>query len=429
MTEANDMISNVDFTTGTIVIAGQGGINSSAGVKGYPFRDLAPRVGFAATLAKGTVVRGGFGIVYVPDILGTPFALRNPPFVSLYTVAPSIYIPINTLSQGLPAAVATPAASPIGSLTPVAFDLKTPYVQQANFTLQQQLPLGLVATAGWLADLGRDQPIGMPVDQPLPGAGSLQPRRPYVSMFPNVTGITYYGNWGNSNYNGLQTSLERRLHNGLSVLATYTWSHLLDNLSGTIGGSSALRYSNDRAIEYGSAPYDVRQRFTLFLNYELPFGRSAKGAAAVLEKGWQLNAVTLLSAGFPFTVTNASSRSNTGGTDRPNAICNPVISGGGTVSQWFKTSCFASQTIYTAGNEGTDILVGPGLTTQDVSIFKDFYLKETKKLQFRAEAFNVTNTPNFGLPASAFGAGTFGTLSTTSNNLPRNIQLALKLTF
>jgi hypothetical protein len=382
MVEASNLISNVNFTTGAIVIAGQEGTSASAGVKPYYFRDLSPRFGFAASLDNKTVLRGGFAIMYVPVILGTPFALRNPPFVSLYTVATTTTTVINRLSEGLPAPVATSAANPTGTLTPVAFDLKTPYVQQFNMTLQRQLPLALVASAGWVAALGRDQPIGMPVDQPLPGPGSLQPRRPYYSVFPNVSSITYYGNWGNSNYNALQTSLERRFQHGFSLLGSYTWSHLLDNLAGTLGGSSALRYSNDRAIEYGNAPYDIRQRFTLFLNYELLFAHNAKGLAGVFEKGWQMNAVVLLQTGLPFTVTNAASRSNTGGTDRPNVTCNADISGGGTVSQWFNTSCFALQPLYTAGNLGFDTLTGPGVTTLDLSIFKHFAIKDRMQLEF-----------------------------------------------
>jgi hypothetical protein len=429
MVEANNLISNVNFTTGTIVIAGQNGTSSSAGVKPYYFRDLAPRFGFAASINSKTVLRGGFALSYVPVILGTPFSLRNPPFVSLYTVSTSTITPINRLSDGLPAAVATDPSNPTGTLTPVAFDLKTPYVEQFNLTLQRQLPLALVATASWVAALGRDQPIGMPVDQPLPGAGSLQPRRPYYSTFPNVSSITEYGDWGNSNYNALQTSLERRFQKGFSALVTYTWSHVLDNLAGTIGGSSSLRYSNNRAIEYGNSPYDIRQRFTLSLNYELPFSKNATGVAGVLAKGWQINAVSLLQTGLPFTVTNAASRSNTGGTDRPNVVCNGNISGGGTVSAWFNTACFAPQTLYTAGNLGFDTLRGPGVTTLDLSVFKHFSLTEKMKLEFRAESFNLTNTPNFSLPVSTFGTATFGTINSTGNNLPRNIQLALKLTF
>jgi hypothetical protein len=375
------------------------------------------------------VLRGGFGLAFVPVILGTPFALRNPPFVSLYTVTPSTITPINRLSDGLPAAVATDPANPTGTLTPVAWDLKTPYVEQFNLTLQRQLPMDLVGTVSWVAALGRDQPIGMPVNQPLPGPGSLQPRRPYVSIFPNVSNISESGAWGNSNYNGMQTSLERRFQKGLSALVSYTWSHVLDNLAGTVGGTSALRYSNNRSIEYGNSPFDVRQRFTLFLNYELPFARNSKGMARIAANGWQLNVVTLLQTGYPFTVTSAASRSNTGGTDRPNVTCNGIIPGGGTVSRWFDTSCFAPQTQFTAGNLGFDTLVGPGVTTLDLSVFKHFTLTERTQLEFRAESFNLTNTPNFALPIATFGTATFGTINSTGNNLPRNIQLALKLTF
>jgi len=118
--EVADRISNVDLVTGKIIIAGQNGVSSSAGV--LPDRlDFAPRIGFAATIAKGTVLRGGYGISFVPNMIASSMALRNPPFVSLYTLNTTPLTPVNSLSDGLPLPVATSPANPTGSLTGIAF--------------------------------------------------------------------------------------------------------------------------------------------------------------------------------------------------------------------------------------------------------------------------------------------------------------------
>jgi outer membrane receptor protein involved in Fe transport len=138
-TEVADRISNVDLVQGKIIIAGQNGVSASAGVQ-PDRRDFSPRFGFAATLAKGTVLRGGYGISFVPNMIASSMALRNPPFVSLYTLNATPLTPVNSLSDGLPLPVPTSASNPTGSLTGVAFSGATPCVQQYNLTFQHEFP-------------------------------------------------------------------------------------------------------------------------------------------------------------------------------------------------------------------------------------------------------------------------------------------------
>ena len=184
--EVANRISNVDLVQGNIIIAGQNGVSSSAGVR--PDRlDFSPRFGFAAMIAKGTVLRGGYGISFVPNMIASSMALRNPPFVSLYTVNATPLTPLNSLSDGLPLPVPTDPANPTGSLSGVAFEGATPYVQQYNLTLQRELPLGNVFTVSYVGALGRRQYIfngAVNVNLAPPGPGAILPEEAVPFRFP-----------------------------------------------------------------------------------------------------------------------------------------------------------------------------------------------------------------------------------------------------
>lgn len=418
--EVANRISNVDLTQGKIIIAGQNGVSSSAGVK--PDRtDFSPRFGFAATLGKGTVLRGGYGISYVPNMIASSMALRNPPFVSLFTVNATPLTPLNSLSDGLPLPIPTNPLNPTGSLTGVAFSGATPYVQQYNLTFQREFPGGLVGTVSYVGDLGRHQYIfngAVNVDLAPPGPGAIIPRTPYYSVFPNVSAISIAAPWYNTNYQALQATLEHRSQNGLTLLATYTWAHSLDDEPAIV---------NNPKSEYGNSFLDLRSRFTVMADYALPFARNRKGPIALLAKDWGINVVAVLTTGLPFDITNAASRSNTGGGDRPNVFCDPTSGFQQSVYEWFNTSCFGAQPLYTYGNLGRNVLHGPGRENLDLAIHRNFIIKEGINLQFRAESFNLTNTPAFSAPGTAFGSTSFGVIS--SAGLGRNIQFALKLLF
>ncbi len=419
-TEVANRISNVDLVKGKIIIAGRDGVSSSAGVL-PDRRNFAPRFGFAATISKGTVLRGGYGINFVPNMIASSMALRNPPFVSLYTVTATPLMPLNRLADGLPPPVATDPARPTGSLTPVAFAGSTPYVHQYNLTLQREVGAGFVATASYAAALGHRQYIfngSVNVNQPDPGPGAIQPRRPYYSLWPDVAAISVAAPWYNSNYHSLQTTLERRFHEGFTALATYTWAHSIDDQT---------VIANNRKGERGNSFLDLRHRFTLMTNYELPFAKGAKGFRARLVQGWRVNAVVVLSTGIPFSIGNAASRANTGAGDRPNLIGDPFSGFTQSVFRWFNTAAFATQPLYTFGNVGRNTMHAPGRRSLDMSVHREFKPIERMTMQFRWEAFNLTNTPPFGAPGGAFGSTSFGVIS--SAGLPRNMQVALKLLF
>jgi len=141
-----------------------------------------------------------------------------------------------------------------------------------------------------------------------------------------------------------------------------------------------------------------------------------------------VNGIVAVQTGQTFSIQNSSSRANTGSGDRPNLIGDPY-STAQSPNSWFNTTAFAPQSLYTLGNVGRNTMFGPPTKNVDFSAFKNFQLKERTSLQFRAEFFNVLNHPNFGQPGNSLGTATFGVVSSTGNNLSRNVQMALKLLF
>jgi hypothetical protein len=213
---------------------------------------------------------------------------------------------------------------------------------------------------------------------------------------------------------------------------------MIDNNPGSGGGKPGTsppypQLVNNRAIERANSDLDLRQRWAIIANYELPVGRNLKGAAGVLGKGWQVNGVATVSTGATYTIITASNRSNTGNSiDRANVVAGVDPNSGpgiGTPNQWFNTSAFAINPLYTIGTVGRNTMYGPPLRNLDVSVFKDLKPTERTTLQFRAEMFNILNHPNFGIPGNQVGTAAFGVISDTGNNLSRNIQFALKLLF
>ena len=178
---------------------------------------------------------------------------------------------------------------------------------------------------------------------------------------------------------------------------------------------------------------DVCNRIAISSFYELPFGKTASGAKALLERSWQVNLAAIWATGLPFTVLNASDVSNTNpgaySADRPNQIAKAALTNPG-VHRFFNTAAFAAQPEGTLGNERSNQLYGPHTRRIDASLFKNIPLAKKTNLQFRTEIFNVTNTANFAAPAANLGGSNFGELTQmTAGYTPREIQFALRLQF
>ena len=417
-TEVANRISNLDLVTGMIEIAGQNGVSSTANVKTY-HTNFQPRIGFAETIGRGFVVRGGFGLTFMPGQYMSQSYLKNPPFISSYSITNDTINPVYNISQAFPLPIPIDPNNPSGTIIATAHNLKPTYVQQFSLQVQKDIS-GSVIGVGYVGALTRRNAIFPNIDQPDPASGDIQKRRPYYSILPAITSITLTADEGTLNYHSMQATFEHRYKNGLSLNSNYTWSHALQS-----GGPGQVQ--SNWALEYGSSSLDVRHRWALTTNYELPFGKSLSGLARALIAGWQTNAIAVWSTGLPFSVTNQTARANTGGGDRPDRVANGNLDNP-TIQKWFDTSAFVPQALYTAGNAGPNIFYGPHQKHLDISLFKNFQVREALRLQFRAESYNVTNTPTFANPNSALGNNSFGRITSTLGT-PRQVQFAMKFLF
>jgi hypothetical protein len=422
-TEEGNHLSNFDPATKQLLVAGQSGVSRTAGVK-TDYTDFAPRLGFAATVMPKTVVRGGYGITYFPGNVASTSYLKNPPFTANYgpvtSTGSSGLLPNVRLADGLPPVANNDVSNLSGGLIATALDFKANRVHQFNAMIERQLGDN-VLSVGYVGQRGHRMAANPQINLAPAAAGAIQPRRVFASAYPNVANIQLWTNDGRTTYDALQLIFQRRYSHGLTFNTHYTFAHAQQYMPTTWSGYE---------YEWSDAPLDIRHRWVLTANYELPWGKSLKGVAGGVLAGWQINSSAYWQGGFPFTVTNAAQRMNTGGSDRPDMVCDPKLpKDERTLQRWFNTSCFAPQAQFTAGSTPGTVLHGPSNRLVNLSIFKDFGLRQDVKLQLRAEVSNLTNTPNFVVPNSGLGNTNFGSISGTGNNIPRQMQFAAKLIF
>lgn len=250
-----------------------------------------------------------------------------------------------------------------------------------------------------------------------------------VKPFPQWGNIELITTDASGSYHGLLTKVEKRFSQGLTFLATYTWSKTMFD---SFAGNAAQRHNSpfDLKSEKGLAETDQRHRVTSSWLYELPFFRSRKDVIGKLLGGWQTNGVLTLETGMPMLPTQTvqpladeCSRCNR----RPDRVADGNLSSSErTLGRWFDTSAFRLATGH-YGTSGRNILTAPGLASIDFSLFKNFRFQERRNLQFRWEMYNATNTPPFNPPGLGIGTGTFGVI--TSAGLPREMQFGLRLEF
>lgn len=432
--DPEDRANLYDATTGSLVRVGTGEVPRS----GYEAdkNNFAPRVGLAWTIGEGRVLRAGYGIYFDQSALAPGEALFfNPPFFDLnfYFTIPGLY----TLTLFDPFPAQFPLALPDSALS-IQRDLKTPYMQHWSLGFQQQLGRSRVFEAAYVGSKGTKLIAARDINQPQasPAPVNLRPN----PFFADVTGLE---SRANSVYNSLQLRLEQNLDFGLTMLASYTWSRSIDNASAffsSAGDPNFPQDSNNVRAERGRSNFDIAHRFSLSYSYELPFGKgrawlSDRGWITALLTGWQTYGIVTLQTGRPFTVAllqevdnSNTGRSNLGfgANDRPNVVGNAEISNR-TPDRWFDTSAFALPPFGSFGNAGRNILDGPGFQNVNASLVKNTALTENFNLQFRVEAFNLFNHPNFNLPDNFLGSPTFGQILSAQS--PRRIQLGLKLLF
>jgi hypothetical protein len=428
--EIRNQLSNFDLSTGALIVAGVNGVSRTADVR-TDYSGIAPRFGFAWHMLRNTALKGGYGIVPFRPI--DSFVYKAPPSTYSFGVCSSLNCPngFTTLAAGLP--FAQPSVNnPNGVLLGMrSFRYLNSYMEQFNLGLEQQIA-GNTVHVFYVGSLGQHLARSFPDINAPPPNTAVNPNllRPFYSTVPNLTSIVYFDTEAWSNYDALQVSVAHQYAKGLTVQFNYTWAHGLDNCSG--GGFGTVPALSSQ-IDYGNSSVDVHSRLAMSSFYELPFGRRASGAGALLERSWQVNLAAIWATGLPFTVLNASDVSNTNpgaySADRPNQFGNAALADPG-VDRFFNTTAFAAQANGTLGNERSNQLYGPHTRRIDASLFKSIPVSKQVNLQFRAEVFNVTNTANFAAPAANLGGANFGELTQmTAGYTPREIQFALRLRF
>jgi hypothetical protein len=433
---------------------------------------FAPRVGFAwdpGGHAK-TVVSGAYGIFYEPYYTGEGGPLQDPVSAPPYLKTLQLGFPVNSFANPYTSSAPFAQAFPEPmTLLVVSRNLHLPYAQDWNLNVQRSLGEDWLLQAGYVGTTGVRLPRFIEGDPAVyipgfDGSGNPRSTENNVNQRRLYSGCTLaqpnncaYGSVGeiasvaNSSYNALEASLRKRFSHGLSFLASYTWSHSIDDVSSfNITGSASQPVAGendlaqnpfDLAAERGPSMFDSRNRLVLSYQWSLPFLRRSSNWYGKVLGNWQVNGIFTAMSGTPFTVFDSNDVSLQGqapeisgfSSNRPNLIGNPN-SAPHTAAEWFNVNAFQKITqdpnspVEQFGSEGRNAVVGPKYVNWDFSAFKNIRLAESKELQFRGELFNVLNHTNFRLPVSDIESQTtFGKIQ--SDVSPRVIQVALKLLF
>lgn len=475
--EQFNRLANFDFATGEFVSPQMPGVSRSGNVK-TDHNNFAPRIGFAWTpWNEKTVIRGGFGIFYdvQADQNDAELAYNPTGLIFSQNYNPSANaIPNLRVSTGYPTPVYSTVSSPAGRASASVFNNRTTYIEEWNLNIERALTKSMALQIAYVGTRGvklaflsnRNQPT-QPLDSnfescPTPTDPSCLTGAPtnfgrlYFQTVPNVGEIRTLSNGAWSVSHGLQVKLEKRFSGNWTMLNSYTWQH-------SIGQTEEDEYLEPQntynlAAERGNNAPDYRHQLSSAWSYILPIGPKQKfwasdGPMHWLTEGWQLNGIIAMHSGEAFTPLLSQDYTNTdSGAPRPDLVGNPydfsnAVSQGcpsnkQTIQCWYNPAAFALPALASGqtfareyGNARRGSLRGPAIYNVDASLFKNLNLTEHVKMQFRVEAFNLFNTPEFALPYAAVDqAGSPGTPSlsgsiTSTVHASRELQLALKLSF
>jgi len=446
--------SNYDYVNNNIVVTGMGGNPTNLGMQ-TRFRYFAPRTGFAYRVTEDTVVRGGFGISYTPypdnnyaynypirannsyGLVGTsnftPAVLADGVTVATFQAGFPAPVPIPIPSNGIIPAITSTLASQTYNVIPLNF--KNPYAESWNVAVQQAFRGNLSLQLAYVANHGVDISGNQNINNPSTYGGGAASAPEYncvgcpstVHRTPSqATNILYLP--FSSNYQSLQTSLTKRLSNGLQFTTAFTWGKAMGYITGDDGG---LLFFINRRRNYAPLDFDRTLNYEQSFTYELPFGRGhsmlGSGVGAVVLGGWQVSGIISAVSGLPFTVQTNGANLNTPGTAQTGNLTgayHALHAVGGGSAHWFDPTAFSTpagcptgctaQTV-DVGNTGRNAFRGPGYIQDNFSIFKSFNLYREASMQTRFDAFQLSNTPQFGQPTSnnCCTASSFGQVTST----------------
>jgi hypothetical protein len=471
-TEKNDQGAVFNLQTQQLDYLGRNGFPDSA--RQLHYANIAPRVGLAYSLTPKTVVRAGYGMVFIDQSgITTPFTTPQFPFIQ--NVQQRTLDNVNaafTLSNG-PSVAPIPLTPDAGlgqSVYTVKRSAGSGYVQQWNLAVQREIAQNLSVEVAYVGS--HIVHVGIPdsnlnqltADQLAMGPSLLtQVSNPYFGLLPASSSIggktisqaqllkpfprflnvaTYRNNTGSTTYNAFEAKIEKRFSRGAYLLFAYTHSKLIDSASSVFSttvlsspnSSSLVAADTFRpALERDSSNGDMPNVTSISGIYDLPAGPghrfASQGLASTLLGGWSLNAIALFQSGMPVTVTQATNNNAFAGfaLQRPTIVGDPTLDAGQrTPARFFNTSAFVTTPQFAIGNASRNPVRGPAYRNLDIALVKHSKLSERTDLEFRGEIFNLTNTPAFAQPNGSFGSPAFGSITSTITD-PRVFQFALRI--
>ncbi len=401
------------------------------------FDDIDPRIGIAWSL-RGTVLRIGAGIYHTDGQADD----QNLPISNTVNRYSFNNVSFPGLSFPLDPFLTYARSGGLGVVSPRALDRnrKDDYVSAWTASLQQSLPLQLVATLSYLGNKGTDVLTTTYVNLAVPPAN--------IVPHPAFGAVSWRGDVGNSTFEALQFNLRRPFANGLLLTSNYMWSHSIND--GSIGGGDSDTPQNSfcRSCDKASSDFDVRQLFNLSAVYALPFGAgkphlNAPGGMRALLGNWELSTIATTQTGLPVNITIDRANASVPGlfavanSERPDYVPGQSLTpaGGSTPGQWINPAAFAVPASGNFGNLGRNAFRARGITQLDLGVSKFVSLSERLTVRFRADLFNVSNRAQYGAPNADVSAANFGVITTTvstyatGRGTPRELQLSLKLLF
>jgi len=442
-------IESYDPTTNEALIGGRGSIPQDNGV-GFSKKLFAPRFGFAYQLGNNTVIRSGYGITYHSHPWGAQ-ALRGWYPLTIVAVFDGIngFQPVTTDPNYVAAAIPNQPLGPNVGIPPVCCPdispgrvklplyaetgyaeannpLRRGYIQSWNFIIEQKLPGELVTSVGYVgsASVNGFAFLDINVSQ-TPGSGDAG--RPLFAQFGRTAATRVWDGRTHSNYHSLQATLNRRFTSGLFLKGAYTYSRAIDEATYGDWTEYIWRAQSVRNRNRAPATHNIPHMFQLAYIYELPFGSGKKWANTRAGKtvlgGWQINGLFGAYGGRQYQLTASGASLNMPGNQQTPDQVKPDVAKLGKVGDagtWFDTSAFARVTEVRFGNVGRNTMSGPGVVNMDLSLFRTFKLTEKLGMQFRAEAFNLSNTPHFGNPIGSINSSNFGRILSTQSGTGRD---------
>ncbi|MCL5746646.1 MAG: TonB-dependent receptor, partial [Acidobacteria bacterium] len=406
-------IERWDPATNQVFMGGIGNVPRNVGITTSK-KMFGPRIGFAYRVTENTVIRSGYGITYDPLPFARPLRGLYPASIGATFTRLDPYTWYNNLSQGIPVVpvpdistgvLTLPPDVDMGPRSPWAGELHRGYIQSWNFTVERKLPADLVTSVAYVGTQTVHWLVDRDINAAPPGTGAAG--RPLFATQGRRIGASMWDGWLNGNYHALQVAVNRYFTRGLMLKGAYTWSKAINYTDDD--GWAGLPLTNwlpalDR--NRARAGYDRTHMFVMGWVYELPFGEGKRwatsGPARQAFGGWQINGTFSSYTGTPFGVGADGAGLNAPGSNQTADLVKPAkkLGGVGPGQPFYDPLSFAQPTGVRFGSTGRNFLTGPGIVNMDMSVFRSFRMTERLSMEFRAEGYNLSNTPHFNNPGA-----------------------------